>query len=202
MRRWLSHPSLGLALLVAASPAAGQIREPGDIGVFFDSAATMTTLEGVAALDTFDVFVMTYSVPGGIEAYEFELWGPLPSHVVVSGGRELPPGAFDFGQGDDNWIVGTGGICHGREGLFIAVAYRGVMFLSDPGSEWPFCLMGSDPTSFPNGRPGYLVCNSPGVLRNFGLAYYGCATVNPCPGCYPIPGSVSTFGGLKARFDH
>ena len=191
-----------LAVLAVAAPyATGQTRDPGDLGVFFDAEATVTAIDGVVAFESFDVYVVSFDVPGGMEAYEFQLLPQFPSGLVVSGGRVLPPGATDFGQGEDNWIVGTGGLCHGQNGLFVLVAYHGILFLSNPGVGWPFCLAGAEPTSFPNGGgPGYLVCSSPGVLRNFGFAYRGCAEVNPCPLCGAIPDAVSSFGGLKARF--
>jgi hypothetical protein len=140
--------------------------------------------------------VLSYQVPGGVEAYEFSL--SMPAGAIVTGGYIFPPGSTRFDT-PHNWYIGTGGICQGEIGWLTLVEYRNVMFMSDPGPDVPICLDGAHPSSFPNGEPGYLVCNSPGDLRNFGRAYAGCAMIN-CTNCDAVPDGALTFGAVKARY--
>jgi hypothetical protein len=119
----------------------------------------------------------------------------------VSGGRSIPPGCSDFGAGDDNWIVGTGGACLG-EGTASSwlVKYAGLLFLSAVGNDLTLCMGGASPSSFPNGAPGYLVCQAPGLLRNYGSAYEGCAIINRSTLPEPVADDASSFGALKAAY--
>lgn len=155
--------------------------EPGDVGVFFDAEGMSYVRPGTVPFVPFDLFVVAFAPPGGMEAYEFAL--TLPAGAIVSQGRLLPPGATDFGAGDDNWIVGTGGICQGLADTVVLVTYRGLLFLAAPSNDATICLQAAQPSSFPNQLPGYLVCNSPGDLRTFAAAYAGCAILNPSLGC-------------------
>jgi hypothetical protein len=133
-----------------------------------------------------------------MEAYEFSM--PIPAALVVAGGRLLPVGATDFGPGDDNWIVGTGGICHGASDWFKAVHYAISLLLSS-ATDLPVCIGGAAPSSFPGGEPGYLVCASPGNLQTLGPAYPGCAIINCIsPSCWPDPADVRSFGALKTSY--
>ena len=192
-----------LAVALASGTAAAQAVDPGGIGEFFTAtplSAEDAIRNGVVAFVPFDIFTLVYAAPGGMEAYEFSV--QMPPGALVTAGRLLPAGATDFGVGDDNWIVGTGGICQGATGWFTLVKYGGTLFLAAPGNDVPFCLAGATPSSFANGWPGYLVCQAPGVLRNFGLAYAGCAFIN-CTAyfrCHPLPNAESTFGALKASY--
>jgi hypothetical protein len=188
-------------VVTSASLAFAEQADPGDMGVFFTSnpiSGAQAVLNDVGAFELFDVYVVSFDVPKGMEAYEFEL--PVPGPGIVTGGRLLPAGATDFGAGEDNWIVGTGGVCQGQVGPFTLVTYAAILFLAAPGNDVLFCLEGANPSSFPNGAPGYLACNSPGELHNFGAAYWGCATVNPLNIPQPIRGAKESFGGLKALF--
>jgi hypothetical protein len=154
---------------------------PGDVGVFFDAQGMTYQRPGTVSFVPFDVFVVAFAPPGGMEAYEFSL--TMPAGAIVSQGRVLPLGATDFGAGDDNWIVGTGGICQGLTPAAVLVTYRGMLFLAAVPNDLTLCLSGSQPSSFPSGAPGYLVCNAPGQLQQFASAYPGCAVINPSDGC-------------------
>lgn len=195
---------VAVVFLLAACPppAHADFGDSGTLGIFFAEAPSSVydkLIFGVVAFLPFDMWVLTYNVIGGMEAYEFSL--QLPAGSLVSGGRILPEGATDFGTGADNFIVGTGGICRGATGWFTAVKYAGVLFLSAVGNDIPICLAGAQPSSFPNSRPGYLVCSSPGDLRNFGAAYIGCAVIN-CQDIYAcvVPTDEKSFGALKAGY--
>lgn len=204
MRRLLL-PFIVIALLLPlgdawAGPQAGGAA-PGDIGIFFvEEPATGGDAREVALpFEPFDIFVVSFDVPGGMEAYEFGI--TVPMGMLVSGGRLLPPGATDFGAGDDNWIVGTGGNCIGAVGSFALVRYAAALFLAPVGLDVPICLTPATPTSFSPPSPGYLVCESPGDLRPFTPAYVGCAELNDTDNpCCPVGTESESFGALKARF--
>jgi len=189
-----------VSVLALAGMAHAQA-DPGDLGIFFTATPTTgadAVRDGVAAFAPFNVYVVTFDVPAGMEAYEFAI--QMPAGAVVSAGRVLPAGATDFGPGDDNFIVGTGGLCHGQTGPFALVTYNGVLFLAAVANDVTLCLVGSSPTSFPNGAPGYLACDSPGDLRNFGSAYAGCAIINHLTLPIPVPNEATSFGALKAAY--
>lgn len=110
----------------------------------------------------FDFWVLALDPPGGIEAFECSVH--LPAGMIVAGGRTLMPGSTDFGVGDDNWIVGTGGVC--LSGAVVPlVRYSYCLFLGPVPEGAVLSLAGATPSSFPNGNPGYLRCNSPGDLN-------------------------------------
>jgi len=198
MKKFLTLAVAAITVLACTAPAFAGLPQAGDLGVFFDAAGTQTGRTGVAPFVGFNVYVMAFDVPGGMEAYEFTI--QMPVGALVSAGRVLPAGATDFGTGDDNFIVGTGGICRGASGPFALVTYNGVLFLGPVNADTPLCLVGGTPSSFPNGAPGYLVCNSPGNLRNFGFAYTGCSMINPASGQGPIPDAAQSWGSVKANF--
>jgi hypothetical protein len=199
MKKLLTLAIAAISVLAITAPAfAVGTPQAGDLGVFFDPAGTQTGRTGVVPFVGFNLYVVAFDVPGGMEAYEFTI--QMPAGAIVSAGRVLPAGATDFGPGDDNWIVGTGGICRGQTGAFALATYNGVLFLSGPvANDVPVCLVGSSPSSFPNGAPGYLACNSPGDLRNFGAAYTGCTLINPLTEG-PIANEATSWGSVKANF--
>ena len=201
MKKFLTLAVAALAVLGLAAPAfAVGTPQPGDLGVFFDAAGTAMARVGVAPFVPFNMYVVSFEVPGGMEAYEFSVTVPAGAIFTGSPSRLLPAGATDFGVGDDNFIVGTGGVCQVTAGAFALVVYQGMMFLAAPAGNSQVCMAGATPSSFPNGLPGYLVCNSPGNLRNFGAAYTGCAVINPTSGEGPIPTDAQTWGSVKASF--
>lgn len=195
-----------LAIAVSALAFAGMAYaqpQPGDLGIFFTPTPTTGTdavRNGVTAFVPFNVYVLTYSVPGGMEAYEFAVTVPAGAIFTGNPARLLPVGSTDFGVGDDNFIVGTGGICQGASGWFALVTYQGMMFLAPPANDLTLCLAGATPSSFANGRPGYLVCDSPGNLQNLGSAYAGCAIINRAALPEPVPADATSFGALKAAY--
>jgi hypothetical protein len=189
------------AAVVSAGSTFAEQPEPGDLGVFFTPHPTSgagAVLNGIEAFEPFDVYVVSFNVPQGMEAYEFGL--PLPPAGFVTGSRLLPAGSTDFGVGEDNWIVGTGRVCQGQFGAFTLVTYAAVLFLAPPGNDVWFCLEGASPSSFPYSWPGYLACNSPGEFRYFGAAYEGCATINQLNIPIPISGATTSVGTLKAAY--
>lgn len=193
-----------LATVVSVLALAGLAHaqaQPGDLGVFFTQAPTTgadAVKNGVVPYaPAGDVYVVQFGL--GVEAYEFSL--TLPAGALVSGGRTMPAGCTDFGAGDDNWIVGTGGACLG-EGAASQwlVKYTGLLFLSAVANDATICLNGATPSSFPNGKPGYLRCAAAGELYNYGAAYEGCAIINRVALPEPVADEASSFGALKAAY--
>lgn len=194
---------LMLATVVCAIALAGMAyaqAEPGDLGVFFSATPTTgadAVRNGTVAFAPFNMYVISFDV--GSEAFEFGL--QLPAGLIVSGGRSTCPTCTDFGAGDDNWIVGTGGVCWGAAaGPTVLATYAGALFLAPPANDATICLIGAVPSSFPNGLPGYLVCDAPGLLRNYGAAYEGCAIINRVALPEPVPADATSFGALKAAY--
>lgn len=194
-----------LATVVSVMALAGLAHaqaQPGDLGVFFTQAPTTgadAVKNGVVPYaPAGDVYVVQFGI--GVEAYEFTL--TLPAGALVSGGRLMPAGCTDFGAGDDNWIVGTGGACLG-EGAASQwlVKYASLLFLSAPGNDATICLSAANPTSFPSSPgPGYLRCAAAGELHNYGAAYEGCAIINRTNLPEPVADEASSFGALKAAY--
>jgi hypothetical protein len=189
-----------VSVLALAGMAHAQA-DPGDLGIFFTATPTTgadAVRNGVVPFAPVgDLYVVQFGL--GVEAYEFSL--SIPATALVSTGRTMPPGCTDFGAGDDNWIVGTGGACLG-EGAAAQwlVKYGGVLFLSAPGNDVTMCLGGASPSSFANNAPGYLVCAAPGLLRNYGSAYAGCAIINRQTLPEPVANEATSFGALKAAY--
>lgn len=184
-----------LLLLAVAGAGRAAVPQPGDVGVFFDAAGTLTRRQGVVPYVPFDLHVVSFDVPGGMEEYEFGV--QLPAGVIVSGGRQLPVGAVDTAAGDDNFLVTTGGACLGQSGAFVLVRYAGALFLSAVGLDIPVCLAGATPSRFAGGVPGYAACAPSGGLHPFGAAYAGCALINPgtipcCPTLRQVTLAVGT----------
>jgi hypothetical protein len=192
--------ALAVTLFLAPSAAHAQA-QPGDVGIFFTAtpATGADAVEnGVVAMVPFrDIFVLSFDVPGGMEAYAFSI--EPPAGLIVTGGRFLPAGGLDLAAGEDNWVVGTGGICQGAVGTFVLVRYGAPMFLADPGSDAQICLRASQP-NVGGEKPGYLLCDAQGDVRAFGTAYRGCAVINPNEIPVPIPTQPRSFGALKAAF--
>jgi hypothetical protein len=195
---------LFLATAVSCLALAGMAHaqaDAGDLGIFFTATPTTgadAVKNGVIAFaPAGDVYVVQFGL--GVEAYEFSV--TLPVGALVSGCRTMPQGCTDFGAGDDNWIVGTGGACLG-EGAASQwlVKYGSLLFLSAVANDVTLCLGGASPSSFPNGRPGYLRCAAAGDLRNYGSAYEGCAIINRSTLPEPVADDASSFGALKAAY--
>jgi hypothetical protein len=117
----------------------------------------------------FDFWVVAMDPPGGLLGYECSVH--LPQGVIVAGGRSFfPNGALDVATGDDNWIIGTGGVC--LQGAFIPlIRYAACLFIGPVPASAEIALGPAVPTSFPEpglpGRPGYLSCLAAGDLRPF-----------------------------------
>lgn len=189
-RRALTAVILVCGILPAVCGAQGGFQlkappDPGDLGVFFDAAATIAVRNGVVAYAPFDFYVFSFDVPGGMAEYELSI--TLPWSLLISGGRQLPAGAVDASAaGDDNWIVSTGAACLGATGALAVVSYTGALFLAQPGNDLTLCLGAATPSRFGLYAPGYLACGPTGGLHAFGAAYDGCAVINrSSPPCFP-----------------
>jgi hypothetical protein len=180
-------------VLVAATCAHGQ-PQPGDLGVFFDRAATQTSMTALAFMG-FHLYLVATAPPGGLLGWECRLF--FPGQMIVPS-RALPPGrSVDLGQGDDNWIVGTGS-CVATSGQAVLVDYSVLMLAAT--HDLTICLGPSSPSSFSPPSPGYVTCQHVDDLRPFGAAYRGCAVVNPAHLEPPVPTGQASWGSLKGHY--
>ena len=162
------------------------------------------TIRDVEPFQKFDVWVLAFDPPGGMEAFEFSL--TVPPGIIVADGRRLCPGCSDFDfqrdddpvkKGDNNFIIGTGGVCFESPGTWMLVRYAGCMSL-EPFADASFCVNGAAPSSFRSREPGYLICSgdSEEDLREFVRAYDGCAVANPTT----IATEHVGWGAMKGRY--
>lgn len=195
VRRIPASVLLALGLLSIPRSARSGI-DPGDAGVFFDPAGSWIGRSGIIAYVPFDLYVVSHSVPGGMEGYEFSVIPP--PEMLVASARTLPASYSDFGMGADNWIVDTNAQCVGAVGPFVMVKYNAALFLSTPAPNTLICFGGATPSRVSDAKPGYLPCGSSGELLPFGLVYSECAVLNPLT---ETPAAAMHWGELKARFD-
>ena len=104
----------------------------------------------------------------GMTAYEFSL--DLPAGAVTTVDPILSnPLASDFGNGRDNFIVGTGGVC--LEGRVVLATYPGVLFVDAPPANAVISLHPSQPSTPPPlglpPAPCWNTCLAAGDVRPF-----------------------------------
>lgn len=195
--------ALAVALIVIALwTAVTSAQQPdGCVGVFFDLAGTQLTT-AVNSFVPFSFYLMAFNPPGGILAWE--LSNVMSPQILVTS-RSLPSGATDFGAGEENWIVGTGGTCYPENAKKILVTYSALLLA--PSTDLTLCLGPANPTTFPGSwGPGYLGCFVPSDLRTFTPCVVNCdeqprcAVVNPVA-TYPCTGIEIAAGHRTGTFD-
>lgn len=196
----LATAALAIALAFSASTAmANPLAEDGDIGVFADAAGTATTLTVTPFVPT-PLFITAFNLPE-FNAYEVGLGGLLETGASILSVTRFGPAPLDFGSAA-NYIVGTGG-CVSGDGVLNLIELS-VIFLAAPANDTALSIIGSNPSSFANGNPGFNTCD--GTLINFGVAtnggdqYPDGALILNATGEAPVSDGASSFGDLKARF--
>lgn len=185
-------------LALGAAPAAAQ--DARDLGLFFDQAATASTLS-VSPYQAFDLYALTYDI-GEISAFEFEILYDTGAGLSVLE-RNLISGSLNVGNGD-NYIVGMGS-CYQAGGWYQLVHVRAGFFNGSNPADFTFCLGPSRPSSFPDDpKPGFVDCSDNlgvfGVAQTGGGIYPdGCAVLNPTSEG-PVATESSSVGALKASF--
>jgi hypothetical protein len=149
------------------------VRAGGTVSGFLAPSWSGTEYPGQAPVIepfiAFDFYVVALDPPGGMLGYECSVH--VPQELIVAGGRTFfPNGGLDVGSGDDNWIVGTGGVC--LEGAIVPlIRYAACLFIGPVPAGAQIALGPSTPSSFSEpglpGRPGYLSCLAAGDLRPF-----------------------------------
>jgi hypothetical protein len=174
----------GLAFLVvvcSALPAIAQ-PDPGDIGIYMDPLGAEPT--GVAVTFVpFDVYVLGFDLPGGVQAYEYSVHIP-PFFTVLE--SVFPDGV---NVGSDLNVIFALAECLDRAGVLQLQRLRMISVV--PGAitmDMVVCIGASTPSSLAN-MPSWLDCT--GTLNEFGVAQEGgpypngCLILNPTLPCCP-----------------
>ena len=196
---------------------------PGDIGVTFDEAGTLTMGTyaelGVpdASFPTFHihVFAVTYGIVD-LNAAEYSLLatGAAPFSVAVN---PYGPAPQDFGSGYDSGTqttdvrAGTGGCVNdatqmGADPNSWTLCDFDFNYFGDPGPDTYFCIQPSTSNTAMPEFPIYSGCDTvkhdmpPGNVDQAGVAPGGCAVLNPTQGQDVVGDEATSWGSLKAGF--
>lgn len=187
-----------LVLAAAVTPAHSQ--DPGDIGVFFDAAGTMTT-GTITPFVNFDVYVVAFDTPGGIAGFEGSIQRDL-SLILVS---TVIAGCGPLNVGTpENWIVGTG-CCLPSSGPVVLMHFQYMCPIIPAPTDMLFCVGPSSPSSLPGATgPAWLDCADNilpfGQALNGGGVYPdGCAVGNPT-GLAPVATEHEDWGSIKSLY--
>jgi hypothetical protein len=142
----------------------------------------------VAAQQTFDVYFLADSIPGGMAAYEFGFDAPADILWVQA---QFPSGCDVCGPAGGNMILGLGQ-CTVVDAPFSLLRLTGIYF-AQPASPQSICLRAHEPSSFSPPAPGYADCG-PGIH----IFDYDGACLGISVG--PVGTQVMTFGAAKALY--
>ncbi|HKK71189.1 MAG TPA: hypothetical protein VKA86_08215 [Candidatus Krumholzibacteria bacterium] len=193
-----------IVLLVLLPGLAWSQAEPGDAGFFADAEGTLSAMPAdVGTVQS--VYVVAFDLPTPLFAYEFGVDGLLESGAIVLSLTVPWPFPPITDPDYDSVVVGTGSCVEATGAVMLA---RIDFFVPAPiPDDTAVCLTGSDPSSFPDGRPGWQDCE--GEIHPFTPATDGgeaypdaCVILNatlPNP-FHPVDATASSFGALKARF--
>lgn len=187
--------------LVAMTSMAFAQAEPGDVGVFFDAAGTMTTAEPPAFTTTNIFYVATFDLPQ-ISGYEFAVTVGDPNIVIFAANDLTNPGAsINVGTPPLEWTVGIG-LCAGNAGVINLVQFTYGFFVASV-SDVLVCVGPADPASIP-GLPAWLRCD--GTIIPFGVAENGEGRYpNGCGVMWPtmqgpVGADTTSWSSVKSNF--
>ncbi len=187
---------LALGILAMSSLAFAQA-EPGDVGVFADTAGTQSTLVVTPGFFTF--YVVGFELTPGLKAIE---WG-LTDNIgfLVQSATFVGPLPTNFGTNTD--VAAATGACVDGAGVVVLATYAAATFAM-PADDSTICIGPFSNSSFSPPTPGYSDCTD--TLRPFGVAQNGngahpdgCLVVNATDSG-PVATESTSFGGVKARF--
>jgi hypothetical protein len=181
---------LTLVFVVCGVLSAVAQPDPGDIGIYMDQLGAEPT--GVVKhFIPFDVYVLGFDLPGGVQGYEYSVHIPAFFTVLES----VLLDGINVGA-DLNVIHGLAGCLDGTGVVQLQRLQMGVFV---PGADQPsladlsVCIGASTPSSL-SALPSWLDCagslNAFGAAQNGGGRYpNGCLILNPTlPGCCPTHG--------------
>jgi hypothetical protein len=116
--------------------------------------------------------------------------------------RTLPAGHSDFGAGDNNWIVGTGGQCVLAANTPSVLVTHAALLLA-AANDVRMDMGPATPTTFSPAQPGFLGCpDSSGRLypTKTGNVQAHWITLNCVTNCPPTPGDQESWGSLKSNY--
>jgi len=188
-----------LVALLATTSAFAQ--DPGDAGVFFDPAGTVSRGILPAFVPT-NVYVIGFDLAGDVAGYEGSLAISDPS-ILILATILSGPGPLNVGT-PTNFIVGAGG-CFSGAGATILITYQVGNFTGAPLNDLLFCLGSATPSSFAPATPGYLDCSSNllpfGVAQNGGGVYpNGCGVADATAPDFPVGAVQTSWGAVKSQF--
>jgi hypothetical protein len=167
---------------------AQEVPEPGDLGIFASPDRLETYLVATPFVP-FDVYVVAFDPPGGMEGFEFAVQTSA-TFVVIQ--RELLVGESSIIIGDpdtNGWIVGLGGAC--IAGPKLALVREQLLPVRTGFTDELVCLGPSTPSSLP-GLPNFYQCGqglvSFGAFPSSSIYPDACLIVNPTLPCGPPAG--------------
>jgi hypothetical protein len=202
------HPPLG-DLYLSFGPTAPPVVQGADR---YREVPTFTLFDFylLARVDFTDAGDPGSNMSNGITAWEASL--AVPAGLTISTWQLSPATSADFGIGDNNWIVGTGGVCvQSYTQPVVLVAYSALLLAAAGdlrvalGPATPSTFDTTAPGAPGSPTPGWLGCPaSTADLYPFTDRYLdGWIEVNPtgcvAPNC-PVPTQQESWGAVKARF--
>lgn len=189
--------SLGLVGPVVAAPT---------IGFYGDAAGTAGTLE-IQAFVPATIYLVAKGLEADGFAVEFGASGDLADDVdlLVLDVTGPPPILLALDScGRFACLFGFGS-CIAAEDPFVIASWN-VFAVADLGMDRTLCVEGFQPSTFPDGDPGYQTCDADLVAfldatNPCGSGTPpGCLIVNPSFPCDAIPTVTRSFGAIKSLY--
>lgn len=162
-----SGDQVGTQTVWVAVAGTGSGLPPGTIAMSFSPNSYSGLTAPATPLWWFHAYLIVSAPPGGMDAFEVSV--QLPPGLLVTGGRVISPPFGDGGpfetmrKGDDNWIVGSAGVCVEDETVRL-LSYHGCLWLAQPPPDAAITLGPSTPATIP-GTPAYQTCRPNAQIR-------------------------------------
>ncbi len=160
------------AALCLSSSFAAALPQGETIGIYFDPAATQTTIQ-VEPMEFFQVYFIAQNVPSGVAGYEFTV--NVPPELIITATATHPIGySIDIDSTNEGFIVGCGQCLNGPGPIILAeITCMGL----GTATGLQLTLGPANPSSFGGLSPGYCECVTY-ELYPFADAYSGPAIVD------------------------
>ncbi len=200
MRR-LTTLSSAVAIVLGSLAVHGTARCEGTIGVYFDTAGTVTLASPPLLTTDNEFYVVVNGVPEGeLKGFEFDLL--IDPNILVFGVPRIVVGPpLPVFSGPYEFIVGLQR-CSPAAGPTVLVEFTYGIFSTESISDLELCLFEASPSSFSPPVPGYLTCD--GALEPFFTVPSACpGLAESCAVVYPtcaVATSSDSWGSVKGRF--
>jgi len=202
--RWAMLTLLAVTLFDTGSTFARP--QPGDIGVFANPEGTVSRIVA-PPYETFEIFVLAWSPPGGMAEFEFraEFGDPAPIIVVAELGQPKPEEWYNLTTAPDYIIVMAS--CLAPSGGWVQLLrFECIYLIAEPPSDVTVCVRGTSAHSrFDPPVAGYQQCDDSlapfTFAQNGGVYPRGCGVINATsPTEYPIATKRTSWSRLRSRF--